>query len=154
MELRDTVPSGATLKAAAWPQPPESDVKIPGPKPKTVNGDAGLEPPGALTTRFTVENVVGFESIKEGICALIWLGETNDSGAIKPFTVMEVPPIIIGSGEPPADCVTTARLDPNIDINDPGSTGSEYDEAFTAPATTGTASVCENAASGAKRTMQ
>jgi len=154
VEFRETVPSGATFKAAAWPHPLESDVKIPGARPKIVNGVAWLDPPGAFTTTVAVETEAGFVPIKEGTCALIWLGETNDNGADKPFTVTEVPPIIIGSGEPPADCVTAARLDPNMDINDPGATGSEYDAAFTPPVTTGTVPVCENAPIETKRNMQ
>jgi len=71
--------------------------------------------------------------IMKGISALIWLGETANKGTGRPLIVTEVPPSVSGRGltEPEADWVTAARFNPNMVINEPGSTEPVYEAEFT-----------------------
>jgi hypothetical protein len=69
---------------------------------------------------------------EEGICRLIWLGETKDSGAGTPLIVTEVPPSVKGNGAL-ADSVVVARLLPKMLTSDPGAIGVAHDAEFTTP---------------------
>jgi hypothetical protein len=65
---------------------------------------------------------------------LICPGETKNKGAAIPPIVTALPPSIVGSGVPDADCWAAAKLVPKIATIPPGAVGEAHEAQFTTPA--------------------
>src|SRR5690348_4656687 len=75
--------------------------------------------------------IATFPTVSNGICALIWLGETNRIGTGSPFTVRQLSASAVGSGISAVARLTGLKLEPNTVIRPPGAIPLERSAALT-----------------------
>src|SRR5438445_9872307 len=95
---------------------------MPGPNWPITTGSGTDDTLSLVTTTFTAPLTPG-GSTSNGICALIWPGETKFNGAATPLIVTDVPFRLVESGTVWASAMPAANWLPKIEISPPGETG-------------------------------
>src|SRR5690349_15138188 len=96
-----------------------------------VKRNASLAPPGVRST------ISALPLIWNGNCALIWVGETNVTCVITPFTVRQESARTVGRGVSVLERVIGLNWLPKMLTNPPGATGLVKSPAFTTRSRTG-----------------
>src|SRR5437667_4704479 len=87
------LPCPTKFRMAPGPRPLEPTENNPGAAAVTVTFTGALGPRDVVTTTGTLP-----AAVDQGICALIWPGETKNSAAARPAKVTLVPPSEVISG--------------------------------------------------------